>query len=287
LGQQRHDPRPPRHDHAPRLDTATGQIVDVLNRFFLHARFLPDGRQVLYVGRESEEGSPDGIYLTSVDAPEQRRRLLPTYSTTAYADGYLLFVRDGTLLAQRFDAGRAELSGDAMPVVDGLQFLKTSGFAMFDAGAGIIAYISRAPDDAPTWFDRTGREIGRLGPPGLYGDVTISPDGTRVVASQNDRRSGTGDLWLYDISRAEPTVRQLTHDTFSEQNVVWSPDGRFDCVPVGWRRAAGRVRHVDRGRPGAGRASHAGRRHAAGMAPRQPAAGHGPHRARRRPGRRR
>jgi Tol biopolymer transport system component len=56
--------------------------------------------------------------------------------------------------------------------------------------------------------------------------VTISPDGTRVVASQNDRRSGTGDLWLYDISRAEPTVRQLTHDTFSEQNVVWSPDGR-------------------------------------------------------------
>lgn len=74
--------------------------------------FLPDGRHFLYTSGRN------GVYVTSLDAQTPQRLL--TGATNAMHDsaGYLLFVRDGALVAQRFDADRLELSGEAFTVVD-------------------------------------------------------------------------------------------------------------------------------------------------------------------------
>ena len=94
----------------------------------------------------------------------------------------------------------------------------------FDAAADTIVYATHDPDDAPVWVDRKGIEASTMGSPGLYNMVKISPDGRRAMIYQLDRRLGTGDLWLRDLTRQ--TLTRLTNDEFSERRVVWSPDGR-------------------------------------------------------------
>ena len=213
-----------RLDRLQFLDPANGQITDPGYIFTISSEFLPDGRQFLYTGRETDTGNPDGVYLSSIDAPAVRRRVLTGRSIVAYADGHLLFVRDGTLFAQLFDADRGETTGDAKAIVDGVFYFVPNGFSRFDAAADTIVYATPDPDDAPVWVDRKGIESETLGSPGLYDLVRISPDGARAVIYQTDRRQGTGDLWLRDLTRQ--TLTRLTNDEFSESNVVWSPDGR-------------------------------------------------------------
>jgi serine/threonine protein kinase/Tol biopolymer transport system component len=204
----------------------TGAARDLFTGLALRPRFLPDGRRFLYSSRAdtSVQGNPDGLYLSSVDAPQNRRLVLAKRSSGVYADGHLLFVEDGTLFAQPFDLSRAELSGTATPVLDGVRYFHPNGAAAFDAGAGTIAYATPAPDDSPVWVDRRGAIIGKLGAMGLYNEPRVSPDGTRAVYSREDRRRGTGDVWLQDLAR-HTTVR-LMNDEWSEAHLMWSPDGK-------------------------------------------------------------
>ncbi len=206
------------------LNASTGKLDDPGKIFAIHPEFLPDGRRFLFTGREKDSGNPDGVYLASIDAPTVRRKVLDGRAIVAYASGHLLFVRDGTLFAQPFDADRGELRGEAKAIVDGVHYFFPNGSATFDAAADTIVYATPDPDDAPVWVDRKGIEAAAIGSPGLYEMVRISPDGGRAVINQIDRRLGTGDLWLRDLTRH--TLTRLTNDEFWEARVVWSPDGR-------------------------------------------------------------
>ncbi len=213
-----------RTDYLRFLNASTGQLTDPGNMFSIHSAFLPDGRRFLFTGRSKDSGNPDGVYLSSTDAPTVRRKVLDGRSTVAYASGYLLFVRDGTLFAQPFDADRGELGGEAKAIVDGVQYFFPNGFSTFHAAGDTLVYATPDPDDAPVWVDRKGIETGTMGSSGLYNMVRISPNGARAVVYQLDRRLGTGDLWLRDLTRN--TLTRLTNDEFSERRVAWSPDGR-------------------------------------------------------------
>ena len=203
----------------------TGAARDLVKGMALRPRFLPDGRRFMYTSRaEAAQGNPDGLYVSSVDAPAIRRMILAKRSSGAYADGYLFFAEDGTLFGQPFDVTRAELSGSPVPVLDGVRYFHPNGAATFDVGGGTIVYATPPPDDSPVWVDRRGAVTGKLGAAGLYLEPRISPDGRRVVYSRFDRRHGTGDLWLQDLAR-HTTVR-LTNDEWSEAHVKWSRDGR-------------------------------------------------------------
>jgi serine/threonine protein kinase/Tol biopolymer transport system component len=204
----------------------SGATRDLFSGLALRPRFLPDGKRFLYTSRADtiREGNPSGLYLSSVDAPQNRRLILNKRSSGVFADGSLLFVENGTLFAQPFDLERAELSGTARPVLDGAQYFHPNGSANFDAGAGTIVYQTPRPDDTPVWVDRTGAITGKLSSLGLYSEPRISPDGTRAIYSRRDRRQGTGDIWLQDLSK-HTTVR-LTNDEWSEAWLLWSPDGR-------------------------------------------------------------
>ena len=203
-----------------------GAVRDLFKGIALRPRFLPDGRRFLYSSRAdtTRQGNPDGLYLSSLDAPQNRRLILAKRSFSLFADGFLLFVEDGTLFAQPFDLVRAELSGAAKPVLDGVRYFHPNGGATFDASAGTIVYRTPLPDESPLWIERRGAITGKFSSPGLYAEPRISPDGTRAVYSRQDRRRGTGDLWVQDLGR-HTTVR-LTNDEWSEAHVLWSPDGK-------------------------------------------------------------
>jgi dipeptidyl aminopeptidase/acylaminoacyl peptidase len=73
-----------------------------------------------------------------------------------------------------------------------------------------------------TWFDRTGKSLGTVGPLADHGNIELSPDGARVASARIDRALGTRDIWVYEAATAPV---QLTSTPLDENWMVWSADG--------------------------------------------------------------
>lgn len=169
----------------------------------------------------------NAVYVASLDQPHSARLLLNANSNVAYAPpGYLLFNREGTLMAQRFDAGKLKLLGQAFPVVDQVQFYLSAGSAIFSVSDnGALAYQAGPGGGLSqlTWFDSSGSSHGTVGPAADYQRPRISPDSRRVAVDVIDPRSGNVDVWIYDVSRR--TASRFTFDPALDVNPTWSPDG--------------------------------------------------------------
>ncbi|MBK5294540.1 MAG: serine/threonine-protein kinase [Acidobacteriia bacterium] len=192
-------------------------------------QFLPGGRDFLFNARASAGNS--SIYVGRLGTLDSRR-IIAANSSAAYAPpqpghpGYLLYAREGTLLAHPFDPGKAELTGDPLPVVDQVQQGSTGGHAEFSVSADgrVLAWQqAEAGNVQLVWLDRTGNRIGNVGPQGEVIEPRISPDGEKVIFSQPDPRSGNRDLWWMDL--ATQAVQRLTLDPNNDWQPVWSPDG--------------------------------------------------------------
>ena len=188
----------------------------------LWPQFLPDGRRFLFM-IASPNASRSGIHVGSLYSGESRR-IVATKSFATYATGgYLLFVQDGTLVAQHFDADSLRLSGNPMPVADAITVNLGTGRATFSVSQnGVLAY-RRAGTSEFAWFSREGEFLGRVGPPGVYRDFSLSPDERTIAASRLDPHSGTSDLWF--ISTIQGAARRITFGDARVARPVWSPDG--------------------------------------------------------------
>jgi Tol biopolymer transport system component len=202
-----------------KVDAAAGERI-----YLLHS-FLPSGNWFLY---SSPWGTP-GVYAQRLDSTE-RIRVLPFAARTQYAGGHLLFNREGTLFAQRFDADRLTLAGEPAPLGDGAWFA-ANGQAKFAASANVLAYeLARVqPRELSrlTWYDRSGAVLGITGDPdgADYEGVALSPNGRYVAVHRHDstRTGEEGDIWIMDRERG--TATQLTRGIESAFSPVWSPDG--------------------------------------------------------------
>lgn len=179
--------------------------------------FLPDGQHFLYYVRGASEVR--GVYAGQLGGQETRR-LLDAEARAVYASsGQLLFIRQGTLFAQAFDPVRLELSGDPLPVAEQVRVAGGTGGAAFSASnSGPLIYRTGSASLRQfTWFDRSGKETGRVGSP-LFGlNPSLSPDGLRVALDQNS------DIWFPETVRG--VLVRFTSDVTSENQPVWSPDG--------------------------------------------------------------
>jgi eukaryotic-like serine/threonine-protein kinase len=163
------------------------------------------------------------IFVGSLDSPETGR-LVAAESAAIYAPpGHLLFVRQGTLLAQPFDLKKLELSGEAVPIAEQVAFDTVApGFSASDNG--ILTYRTGAGSSEYqlVWVDRSGKVIESTGMPGLYRSPAISPDAKRIAVY---RHEGTGgDVWIVDASGGKTS--RLTFDA-SQDNAhpIWSAGG--------------------------------------------------------------
>jgi eukaryotic-like serine/threonine-protein kinase len=75
-----------------------------------------------------------------------------------------------------------------------------------------------------TWYDRTGKELGRVGDPGVLSNPSISPDGSRAAVDIADLKANNVDVWIDDLKRE--TSSRFTFDPAEEVSGVWSRDGR-------------------------------------------------------------
>jgi Tol biopolymer transport system component len=198
-----------------------------------HARpfFLPDGRHFLYL-RSSNVAANSGIYLGLLGAkPENQetKRLMSADLGVAYAPsesserGYLLFLREATLMAQPFDAARLQLSGEAVPVAEQVGDNGIAAGFFTVSGNGVLVYRgSNARISQLTLFDRRGTRLNLVGEPGLYSAMAISPDGKRAAAGRMDAQVRGGGIWLYEL-RGGGSMRFTGEG--GETSPVWSPDG--------------------------------------------------------------
>jgi len=188
--------------------------------------FLPDGRHFLYLARAS---STDVIYVASLDGTENKE-LLRKHSNVMYGNGCLLFIEEGALIAQPFDAGGLELKGLPATVAEGVLYDPGYGRGEFSvSGRGELLYGEGGSESAGlAWFDRSGNFNGFVARSVRNIDARISPDGLRVAysndAEEGARRHLTTDLWVFDRTRGVPS--RLTFDPGDEIDPVWSPDGR-------------------------------------------------------------
>ena len=183
---------------------------------------LPDGLHFLYVVLGDNR---QRVFAASLDSADRKFLLDVDSSEIAYSRGFLLFLRDTTLMAQRFDANSQTLQGDPFPVVDHVQKTGgTGGYALFSASAnGVLAY--RSGSDTPvsqlTWFDRTGKALGTVGEPAAYSDLALSPDGNKAAVTVTGPNL---DVWVFDLKQARRS--RLTFDSQrDETTAIWSPDG--------------------------------------------------------------
>jgi Tol biopolymer transport system component len=190
-------------------------------------KFLPDGVHFLYLSL-SDDRARIGARVASLDAPGDEF-VVPTPGRADYDAGRLLFVREGALYAQPFDAGRRKTSGEAALVVDGIAVEGESGFtgfSAFTAANGSLGYRRRAsPRQKLTTVDRSGKVLGTLGEVAVLAEPFWIARGQRLGLSVTDARSEYADLWQVDLARG--TWSRLTFGPKSNNTGIASPDGKF------------------------------------------------------------
>lgn len=203
-----------------KLDTGRGELS---HRWPM---FLPDGRHFLYMAANfAGQKGVDAIFVGSLDSDE-KRFILEADANAAYAaPGYLLFYRDKTLLAQRFDSKRFALTGEPTTILTDIQYQSQVKRAVFDASEHGLLVAQSGSGVALSqlfWVDRKGVQISAVGKPQVYGNLSLAPNGESVAVSMTDMASQNTDVWTYDLQRG--TAKRLTFDPAADSISVWSPD---------------------------------------------------------------
>ncbi|HMA18624.1 MAG TPA: hypothetical protein VKS03_09310, partial [Thermoanaerobaculia bacterium] len=196
-----------------------------------YPHFLPDGRHFLYLVRRgggAGRGSNPEIRVGSLDSKESKL-LLNVASNAVHAAGHLLYVREGALVAQKFDVDHLAVQGEPVTLVPdvlmderfsrGVFSVSQNGVLVYQTGKGETVSVLR-------WLDRKGAILETVGEPAQFfngGDPELSPDGSRATSSIVDLRTGQTDIWITEL--ATGIRRRLTSGAGSKEWCAWSPDG--------------------------------------------------------------
>jgi len=213
--------------------------------------FLPDGQHFLYLAaNHNDPNSADtGLYVGSLDSKENRLVVL-TQSSATYVSGYLLFVRNGALLAQSLDTSTLQLKGEPAVLTDNVQVDDGVWRATFTASDnGTLLYQPGVAGSGLTlsWLDRSGKPAGPTGVRDAYREAQISPDGKRLALSIGQP---LGAIWTYDLTRN--VKARLTFGGENNDDLAWSPDGSQIAYTASLGRFQGGAAIMSKASSGAG-----------------------------------
>lgn len=204
-------------------------------------RFLPDGDRFLYLELNcSDDGVEFAIYAGSVTRPERvhvatlRQKPLEqphvVIQNIDYANGYLLWLLDGALMAQALDAESLQFRGEPIPIAEEVGEFTASqnGVLVYQEWRPMVNADPSAPSRTLARYDRSGRRIGEVRTPARHRLHRVSRDGLRVAVTapmQRGRIGETDDIWTLDVERG--AVFPLTTDQAGDTTPVWSWDGSY------------------------------------------------------------
>jgi hypothetical protein len=197
-----------------------------LERAHLWPQFLPDGEHfVFFVLTDLEETT--GVYMGQLGSPvysQVFRSAANAVYSAVDGKGYLLSIRDRSLIGQAFDASKAAVEGEAITLAEDVGAVQSLSLAPISvSNNGILVYQSLGqPTWQMVWMDRRGRTMGAASEGGRWGPPRISPDGTRAVAGKPGPEGGNAHLWILERGGK---ATQFTDTPAMEGSPIWSPDG--------------------------------------------------------------
>jgi serine/threonine protein kinase/Tol biopolymer transport system component len=215
------------------VETVTTVESPETGHFWPH--FLPDGNGYVFAAW-SADADKRGIVAGTLDSTE-KTRLVTVGSNAQYAQGYLVFRRDSTLLAQPFDAGRRSVSNEAVQITGdvagnlsngrGYFHVAQNGTLLYFQGASLAAGTGRAAVTVNWqfgWHTKQGQLIRTAGDNGPHGDADISPDEKLIAVTRQESGAAGSDIWVMDTQRGVST--KLTIDPADDMNPVWDGAGK-------------------------------------------------------------
>jgi Tol biopolymer transport system component len=183
---------------------------------------LPDGQHIVYLAvNHNTPASPENeLRVTALDGSGDKP-LLPSVANGGAFGEHLLYLRETTLMAQAFDAGRGELTGEPLIVANNVFYDGDTWRAAFSAATDLLVYQPSPGDPGAQidLIDLSGHELGQIGDSDLYQEIAVSPDGQHLVVSAG----APSDLWIMELESG--LRRRLTFAPGGESSPGWSPDG--------------------------------------------------------------
>jgi serine/threonine protein kinase len=188
--------------------------------------FLPDGKHFLFLNSPyGNAGDQNEVRLASLDG-DTHLLLRGKFYGAHYVSGRLLAVRDGSLLAWKFDPSSGKISGDPITVVDKVASDEITALSVvsFSAQGMLLYQLGTGPNgDRHLWMDAAGKELSQLSEPTVYGPTRISPDGSRI-ATPVISQFGNSPLWIWDLAGGTRSI--VSAPTEYVDASVWSANGR-------------------------------------------------------------
>jgi serine/threonine protein kinase len=184
-------------------------------------QFLRDGRHFVYTSWGTDAIGQGAVSVGSIDGGAPVPLLRDLLDPAAYSEpGQLLFVRNGTLMAQEFDEETLQLKGGPVAV------LNPARGPLYASQTGALSYVTRPPlaERRLVWVSRNGTEQGEVMPAGFHSDTAVSPDGSRVAFAKKESATSNADIWIREVGTG--AERRLTFDPGDDRSPVWSPDGQ-------------------------------------------------------------
>ncbi len=190
--------------------------------------FFPDGNTYLFWAgnfANRAQDSTSGIYISTL-ASKGKKMVVAAHSNPGYANGHLYYVGDKQqLLAVSLEPGQARISSEPAVVADLVAYQPSVLWAAFTVGGSdTVVYntSSGATLSALAWYDRTGKNLGQVGEPGVIFNPTIAPNGDRVAVDIADVKANAVNIWILNPNRNAGS--RFTFDASEDVSGVWSRD---------------------------------------------------------------
>lgn len=187
--------------------------------------FLPDHNHFLFYVINNNLAE-SGVHVGSLNSKETHRLVLAD-SGGVFINGYLVYERNGTLWGQVFDPDQLKITGEPFPIWEKPWYNPfITGLSAFSAANDVLAFrgggVQRSQFE---WYDRTGKELGTVGVPGVYYEPSLAPDEKRISLTAINFGNITSDLFMLDLLRG--TFTRFTLEPEAEGLSIWSPDGKY------------------------------------------------------------
>jgi serine/threonine-protein kinase len=202
--------------------------------------WLPNGKAVLFTVMRHAGDQQPWLALLRLDKREWHVLLQDGADARYVPSGHLVFLRQGTLMAVRFDLAGLKVIGQPFPLVENvvqafsIDAERNTGAGqtgISDTGSLIYAPggVSPDPRNSLVWVDLRGIEQPATALQAAFFAPRLSPDGQRIAYTTYRRER---PVWVYDLGTG--TNYKLTSEGRSSFP-IWTPDGKRLLFP--WRKS--------------------------------------------------
>ncbi|MDA2924374.1 hypothetical protein MYX65_06910 [Acidobacteria bacterium AH-259-L09] len=191
-------------------------------------KFLPNGKALLFdVGVGN---SPRQIRVLSLQTGEQKVVVQKGINAYYAPTGHLVYQQgrtggpNRTLMAAPFDLGRLEVTGNSVPILEGIRRVD---YALSVEGTLVYVPASRLRSGqySLVWVDREGGERVVSRKDRKYLSPRISPDGKQIALTIFNEEETGYNIWIYDLEA--DFLRRLTWKGDTNARHAWTPDGKW------------------------------------------------------------